>query len=85
MEREELWEWLGLIAAILVWWPALFGWFPVAYEVFATLFSGAVVVIVGLRRVGRIREGLRYSREIMEYQRRNQPPEPLEKSRPRKN
>ena len=73
MERDELLEWLGLILAILIWWPALFGWFPLAYEIVVWVFSGVVVSLVLVRRLRRVREGLRYSREIMDAQRQVPP------------
>ena len=84
MEREELWEWLALIAAIVVWWPALFGWFPLWYRIAVYAFCGAVVVTVGIRRVRRVREGLKYSKEIMDYQRSQEPLAPLEGKKGRK-
>ena len=84
MERDELWEWLGLIAAILVWWPALLGWFPLPYKVFVYAFSAGVVVFIGARRIRRVREGLRHSQEIMDYQRGKEPLEPLEGKKGRK-
>ncbi len=84
VERDELWEWLGLIAAVLVWWPALFDWFPLWYRILVYLFCGAVIVVVGVRRVGRVREGLKYSQEIMDVQRAQEPLEPLEGKKGRK-
>ena len=84
MDREELWEWLGLLAAIVVWWPALFGWFPLWYRVTTYVFCAAVLIVVTARRLGREKEGLRHSQEIMEYQRGKEPLAPLEGKKGRK-
>jgi membrane protein implicated in regulation of membrane protease activity len=81
VERDELWEWLGLLAAIVVWWPAIFGWFPLWYRLAVYVFCAAVLVVVTVRRVRRVKEGLRHSQEIMEYQRGKEPFPPLEKQR----
>ena len=77
MERAELGEWIAMILVILAWWPRLFGWFPLPYRVFVYALSAAVVTIVFVRRLRRVREGLRYSQEILESQRNSQPPPPL--------
>ncbi|HEY3397951.1 MAG TPA: hypothetical protein VGM19_09875 [Armatimonadota bacterium] len=74
MDREELWEWLGLIAAILVWWPALLGWFPLPYKLFVYAYCLVALTWITWRRVARMREALRYSREIMDCQRGMSPP-----------
>ncbi len=78
MDRDELWEWIGLLAAIVVWWPGLVGWFPAWYRLAVYAFCGVIIVWVGIRRIRRVREGLQYSQEITDYQRRHEPPEPLE-------
>jgi hypothetical protein len=78
MEREEWIEWIALIVVILLWWPLiLLHWFPLAYRLFLYVFSAAVLVTITVRRVRRVREGLNYSREIMDSQRRAQGPPPL--------
>jgi membrane protein implicated in regulation of membrane protease activity len=84
VEREELWEWLGLLAAIVVWWPGLFGWFPLWYRVAVYAFCATVLTVVTVRRLRRVKEGLRHSQEIMEYQRGKQPLPPLEGKKGRK-
>ena len=84
MDREELWEWLGLLAAIVVWWPALFGWFPLWYRLATYIFCATVLLVVTARRIKRVREGLRHSQEIMNYQRGKEPPPPLEGKKGRK-
>jgi hydrogenase-4 membrane subunit HyfE len=78
MERDELWEWLALIAVIMLWWPLiLFGWFPLWYRICVYVVSAVVVIVVLIRRIRRVREGLRYSEEILEAQRKAQGPPPL--------
>ena len=82
MEREEWIEWIALIVVILLWWPLLlFHWFPLPYRIFLYAFSAAVLVTITVRRVRRVREGLHYSNEIMESQRRAQGPRPLNEPR----
>ena len=77
MERDELLEWLGLIAVILAWWPPLFlNWFPLAYKLGVILFSLAVIGVVTVRRVRRFRESLRIHREMMGLQKPSGPPPP---------
>ncbi len=79
MPRDELLEWIALIVVIVAWWPgALFGWFPLWYKLTVYIFSLGVVGVILVRRVRKVRENLRYSREIMEAQRRAQPRPPLE-------
>lgn len=79
MPRDELLEWIGLIVVIVAWWPvALFGWSPLWYKLTLYIFSTGVVGVILVRRIGKVRANLRYSREIMEAQRRAQPRPPLE-------
>jgi hydrogenase-4 membrane subunit HyfE len=78
MEREELYEWIALILAILLWWPLiLFGWFPLPYKIFVYVFSAVILVGLLIRRIRRLREGLSYSQEILESQRKAAGPPPL--------
>lgn len=79
MPREELWEWIGLIVVIVAWWPmALFGWFPFWYKIALYIFSAGVVGVILVRRIGKVRANLRYSRQIVEAQRKGQPPPSLD-------
>jgi hypothetical protein len=78
MEREEWLEWGAMILVILAWWPLiLFHWFPLPYRIFVYVFSAAVVAGVTIRRVRRVRAGLRYSQDILEAQHKAQGPPPL--------
>jgi hypothetical protein len=69
MSTAEIIEGLAMIGVIVAWWPYLFlGWNGTAYSV--CLYAGSFVILVGilLRRLKRMREGLKYSRHMMDQQ-----------------
>jgi hypothetical protein len=69
MDRAELIEWAAMILVIVAWWPLLFlGWDALPYRFSLYLGSFAILVVILVRRVHRMREGLKYSRHMIEEQ-----------------
>ncbi len=69
MSTAEIIEGVAMIGVIVAWWPYLFlGWDAPAYR--ACLYLGSLVILVAilLRRLARMREGLKYSRHMMDEQ-----------------
>lgn len=78
MEREEWWDWIAAIVVILLFWPfILWRWFPLPYQIFVYVFAAVVLGVTLYRRIKRVREGLRYSQEILDAQQRAAGPPPL--------
>ena len=65
MSREELIEGIIMILIIIGFWPVAFlGWFPEAYKYTYYGISGVLVFLIFLRRLARVRAGLKYSRQM---------------------
>ena len=65
MSRDELIEGIVMIAIIIGFWPVAFlGWFPDIYKYAYYGISGVLVILIFIRRLARIRAGLKYSRKM---------------------
>ena len=85
MEREEWLEWIAAIVVILLFWPfILWRWFPLPYQIFVYVFAAVVLGVTLYRRIKRVREGLDYSREILDAQARAAGPQPLDSGKQRR-
>jgi hypothetical protein len=89
MEPAELIEGLAMIAVIIAWWPYLFlQWNGPVYSVCLYVGSFVILVAILLRRLKRMREGLKYSRHMMdqqeEFRKATQGPLNLESQPPQK-
>jgi len=72
MERDELIEWIVIIACIVLWWPLIFGFRPPWYLPALCIGETAALLVIFFRRLARVRAGLKYSEDVM----KNQPPGP---------
>ncbi len=69
MSREELIEAIIMIGIIVAFWPMLLlEAIPTGVRHLFYAMAGVVVVIIFIRRLGRIRAGLKYSREMRDFQ-----------------
>ncbi|NLO04876.1 MAG: hypothetical protein GX131_03495 [candidate division WS1 bacterium] len=69
MERNELIEWLLIIASIIAWWPRIFlGYDPLWYHVLIYYVTPLLLVVILFRRYRRMQEGFEYSRKIVDAQ-----------------
>ena len=69
MSRAELIEAIIMIAIIIGFWPVVFlGWFPDAYKYAYYGISGVIVLLIFILRLGRMRAGLKYSRQMRDLQ-----------------
>ncbi len=67
MPRYEVLEWVAMILVIVLWWPPLFmGWFPDWYRVSLYALSALTVLVVFVRRLRRVNEGLAMSEQMMQ-------------------
>ncbi len=65
MAPGELAEWIVMIAIVVGWWPIVFfGWAPPYYRFPLYSISLIALVIIFLRRLRRIREGLEESERM---------------------
>ena len=65
MSRAELIEAIIMIAIIIGFWPVVFlGWFPDLYKYVYYGVSGVLVILIFIRRLARVRAGLKYSRQM---------------------
>ena len=69
MSRDELIEGIIMILIIIGFWPVVFlGWFPDSYKYVYYGITGVLVILIFIRRLGRIRAGLKYSRTMRDLQ-----------------
>ncbi len=69
MSRDELIEGIIMLLIIIGFWPVVFlGWFPDAYKYGYYGISGALVFLIFIRRLARVRAGLKYSRKMRDLQ-----------------
>ncbi len=69
MSREELIEALIMIGIIVAFWPMLLlEAIPPRIRYLFYGVAGVVVLIIFIRRLGRIRAGLKYSRQMRDFQ-----------------
>ncbi len=69
MPRDELIEAIVMIAIIVSFWPMLLlGAIPPTARYVFYGMAGVLVLIIFIRRLGRIRAGLRYSRNMRDLQ-----------------
>lgn len=69
MSRAEWVEAIAIIGVIVAWWPVIFlGWTSMAYKI--PLYAGSFIVlgIILVRRLRRLEEALRYSKQIIDQQ-----------------
>lgn len=65
MSRDELIEGIIMILIIIGFWPVVFlGWFPDAYKYAYYGICGVLVILIFMRRLARVRAGLKYSRTM---------------------
>ena len=65
--REELWEWIVMIAIIISWWPRLFlGWSNPAYLVLIYVVDPVILIVIFRRRLKRMNEGFDHSKSIID-------------------
>ncbi len=65
MSRDELIEGIIMLLIIIGFWPVVFlGWFPDLYKYVYYGISGVLVILIFIRRVARVRAGLKYSRTM---------------------
>ncbi len=65
MSRDELVESIIMLLIIIGFWPTVFlGWFPDIYKYVYYGISGVLVILIFIRRLARIRAGLKYSRQM---------------------
>jgi len=65
MSRDELIEGIIMILIIIGFWPVAFlGWFPEGYKYAYYGVSGVLVILIFIRRLARVRAGLKYSRQM---------------------
>lgn len=76
MDRTELVEWLIMIACIVLWWPYLLirsgyvAWdYPMWYHILTHYVVPVVLIVIFIRRAGRMKAGLEYSKEVVDSQR----------------
>ena len=66
MSRSELAEWIVMILVIILWWPVIFlGWAPRFYQYPLYVFSAVSLLVIFVRRLGRMNEGFRDSEGMM--------------------
>ncbi len=69
MSREELIEAIIMIGIIVAFWPMLLlAAIPPGIRHLFYAMAGVVVVIIFIRRLGRVRAGLKYSRQMRDLQ-----------------
>ncbi len=69
MRRDELIEGIIMLVIIIGFWPVAFlGWFPDFYKYVYYGISGVLVILIFIRRLARIRAGLKYSRTMRDLQ-----------------
>ena len=65
MSRDELIEGIIMILIIIGFWPVAFlGWFPDFHKYVYYGISGVLVILIFIRRLARVRAGLKYSRQM---------------------
>ena len=69
MPRDELIEAIVMIAILVAFWPVMLcAWIPPTARYLFYGMAGVLVLIIFLRRLGRIRAGLKYSRNMRDLQ-----------------
>jgi len=65
--RQELWEWIAMIAIIISWWPRLFlGWGHPIYLALIYFVEPVLLLIIFRRRLKRMNEGFDHSKSIID-------------------
>jgi hypothetical protein len=65
--RQELWEWVAMIAIIISWWPRLFlGWGNPVYLGVIYVVGPVILVVIFVRRLRRMNEGFDHSKTIID-------------------
>ncbi len=65
MPREEIVEWMVMIAIIVTWWPMVFlGWGPAYYKYPLYAVSFIALAIIFARRLRRVHAGLAESERM---------------------
>ncbi len=69
MSRDELIEGIIMLLIIIGFWPVVFlGWFPDLYKYAYYGISGVLVILIFIRRLARVRAGLKYSHKMRDLQ-----------------
>lgn len=76
MDRDELIEWAIIIGCIVLWWPYILirggyvAWgYPMWYHLLIHYAVPVVLALLFVRRYRRMKEGLEYSRKVVDGQR----------------
>ena len=69
MERNEIIEWIIIIAGVIGWWPKIFMGFDAPwYNVLIYAVYPLALIVIFVLRWRRVHEGFEYSRKIVDAQ-----------------